>query len=181
MTDAHPSAPNPTAANPAAANPAAAKQAWIGIGANLGDPRGTVELAITRIAALPGCQLQAASSLYASAPVDAGGEDYVNAVLRLATTLAPEALLASLMEVEQEFGRQRSYRNAPRTLDLDLLLYEGVQQDDPALTLPHPRMHLRAFVLLPLAEIDPGLVIPGRGSVEQLLPATADQAITRIA
>ncbi|MDB5796295.1 MAG: folK [Paucimonas sp.] len=154
--------------------------AWIGIGANLGDAPTTVEQAIARLAGSPGCSLQARSSLYRTAPVAAVGDDYVNAVARLATTLSPAQLLQQLMQIESEFGRQRDYRNAPRTLDLDLLLYDQVTMDTAQLILPHPRMHERAFVLVPLLEIDPAITIPGRGSAAALLPATAGQAIQKI-
>jgi 2-amino-4-hydroxy-6-hydroxymethyldihydropteridine diphosphokinase len=154
--------------------------AWVGIGANLGDPASAVRDAIKRIAALPDSRLLAQSSLYRSAPVDAGGDDYVNAVVRIATTTEAQALLAALMQIEVEWGRQRSYRNAPRTLDLDLLLMQGVQIDTPELALPHPRMHQRAFVLLPLEEIDPTLEIPGHGPLPALIAATAGQQISKI-
>jgi 2-amino-4-hydroxy-6-hydroxymethyldihydropteridine diphosphokinase len=159
--------------------------AWVGLGANLGDAASTVRAALARIATLPGSRLLAKSSLYRSAPVDAGGDDYVNAVARIATTLDPHDLLAALMQIEQAFGRQRSTRNAPRTLDLDLLMMQDVMMQDvqlqtPELTLPHPRMHQRAFVLLPLAEIDPDLTIPGQEALEDLIRATANQPVQRL-
>jgi len=147
--------------------------AYVGVGANLGDARQAVEQALQALAALPGCRLRARSSLYRSAPVDAGGPDFVNAVAALETTLAPHALLAALQGIEQAAGRQRPYRNAPRTLDLDILLHGDARIDDAQLTLPHPRMAGRAFVLLPLAEIAPGLVTP------QQLQAVAGQRIAR--
>lgn len=161
--------------------PAQEKLAWIGLGANLGDPAAALKDALARLAALPGCRLLAQSSLYRSAPVDAAGDDYLNAVARIATTLTPEGLLAALMQIEQAWGRERQYRNAPRTLDLDLLLMQDVELDSPTLTLPHPRLHQRAFVLLPLSEIDPELVIPGRGPLRDLMGATAGQQIHRLA
>ncbi len=157
------------------------KLAWIGLGANLGDPASALHDALSRLAALPGTRLLAQSSLYRSAPVDAGGDDYLNAVARIATTLGPHDLLAALMGIEQAWGRERLYRNAPRTLDLDLLMMQDVTMDTPELILPHPRMHQRAFVLLPLVEIDPDLLIPGRGAVRDLLGATAGQQIERLA
>jgi 2-amino-4-hydroxy-6-hydroxymethyldihydropteridine diphosphokinase len=110
----------------------------------------------------------------------AGQPDFVNAVAEVATGLEPEALLAALLTIEQDFGRRRGEKNGPRTLDLDLLLYGDRQMERPGLTLPHPRMHLRAFVLLPLAEIAPQLAIPGRGSVAAWLPAVANQGIVRL-
>jgi 2-amino-4-hydroxy-6-hydroxymethyldihydropteridine diphosphokinase len=155
--------------------------AWVGIGANLGDARAQVKDALARLAHLPGVRLLRASSLYRSAPIDSSGDDYVNAVAELDTTLGAHALLAQLHAIEQAHGRERPYRNAPRTLDLDLLLYgDQVIANAPALIVPHPRMHERAFVLAPLAELAPGLEIPGRGRVADLLPGVAGQAIERI-
>jgi 2-amino-4-hydroxy-6-hydroxymethyldihydropteridine diphosphokinase len=145
--------------------------AYIGLGANLGDPRAAVTRAIQAIAALPGVSLRRQSALYGSAPVDAGGDDYVNAVVEVQTALEPHALLARLQSIENTAGRARPYRNAPRTLDLDILLYgrEVVNRED--LVIPHPRMEQRAFVLRPLAEIAPALV-----RAEQL-QAVSDQPV----
>jgi 2-amino-4-hydroxy-6-hydroxymethyldihydropteridine diphosphokinase len=152
--------------------------AWVGIGANLGDARANVLDALDRLARLPGLRLLRASSLYRSAPVDSSGDDYVNAVAEADTGLGAHELLRALHAIEQAHGRERPYRNAPRTLDLDLLLYgDEVIADAPALIVPHPRMHERAFVLAPLAELAPGLQIPGRGRVAELLPGVADQGI----
>lgn len=137
--------------------------AYIGLGANLGDAALAVRNAIAALAGLDGVQDARASSLYGSAPVDAGGADYVNAVLQVQTSLSPPQLLAALQSIEQQAGRERSFKNAPRTLDLDLLLYGTQQMDTPDLVVPHPRMGERAFVLLPLAELDASLV-----SVDQL-------------
>ena len=155
--------------------------AWIGIGANLGDTHANVLDALERLTWTPGVRLLRASSLYRTAPVDAAGDDYVNAVAEVDTSLSPRALLAALHGIEQAHGRERPYRNAPRTLDLDLLLYDDdIIDDAPALVVPHPRMHERAFVLAPLAELAPGLRIPGRGRVADLLPGVAAQAIERL-
>ena len=132
--------------------------AWIGLGANLGDARAALRSAVQAMAALPGTRLLRVSSLYRSAPVDAGGPDYLNAVAELDTTLAPLELLHALQRIEQAAGRERPWRNAPRTLDLDLLLYGTLRLDSAELTVPHPRMGERAFVLLPLAELAPPLV-----------------------
>ncbi len=132
--------------------------AWIGLGANLGDARATLRSAVQAMAALPGTRVLRASSLYRSAPVDANGPDYLNAVVELDTTLAPLDLLHALQAIEQGAGRERPYRNAPRTLDLDLLLYQELRLNGAQLTVPHPRMYERAFVLLPLAELAPALV-----------------------
>jgi 2-amino-4-hydroxy-6-hydroxymethyldihydropteridine diphosphokinase len=156
-------------------------KALIGIGANLGDARLSVEQAIVRLAQLPQSDLTAQSSLFLTAPVDAQGDDYVNAVVELSTALAPLDLLRALQELELAFGRERSYRNAPRTLDLDLLLYGDRQIEHEHLTVPHPRMTERAFVLLPLLQLDPFITIPGKGAAHQFAPLVADQAIRKLA
>lgn len=138
----------------------ATARAWIGLGANLGERDAALRQAVRAIAALPGTQVLHVSSLYRSAPVDAGGPDYLNAVAEIATPLDAHALLAALQAIEQGAGRERPYRNAPRTLDLDILLYGEQCITTLALTVPHPRMHERAFVLLPLAELAPEQVSP---------------------
>lgn len=132
--------------------------AWVALGANLGDARATVERAFDALAGLPRTRLLARSSLYRSAPVDAAGPDFINAVAGIDTALTPMELLDALQAIERSEGRERPYRNAPRTLDLDLLLYGDLSLDHPRLILPHPRMHERAFVLLPLAEVAPAQV-----------------------
>lgn len=153
-------------------------RAYVALGSNLGNPVQTVEDAIDSMAALRGSLLKAISSLYRTAPVGLKHQpDFINAVVALDTRLPPGDLLAELFALEAKFGRERSVRNAPRTLDLDLLLHGDTTLDDPALTLPHPRMHERAFVLAPLAEIAPDLSIPGRGPVTELLAACASQRI----
>jgi 2-amino-4-hydroxy-6-hydroxymethyldihydropteridine diphosphokinase len=129
--------------------------AYIGLGANLGDAKLAVDAALDAIARLPQTQRVRRSSLYRSAPVDAGGPDFINAVAEVRTALTAPGLLRELQAIESAAGRERPYRNAPRTLDLDLLLYGDGRIDSPALTVPHPRMRERAFVLLPLAEIAP--------------------------
>src|SRR5690606_21552827 len=121
-------------------------------------------------------KVTAQSSLFRTAPIDAGGDDYVNAVARLTTALAPEVLLQALQAIERRHGRERSYVNAPRTLDLDLLLYGDHRIDTPTLTVPHPRMAMRAFVLIPLLQIDPFITIPGLGPAHEYVPSVADQA-----
>jgi len=126
----------------------------------LGDPRAAVRKAIEDLAQLPGTVTVAVSSLYRSAPLAADGPDYVNAVVQVRTELSPDALLAALQAIEQQAGRERPYRNAPRTLDLDILLYGEHRVDRDDLQIPHPRMWQRAFVVLPLAEIAPDLVSP---------------------
>ncbi len=148
--------------------------AFIALGANLGDAQAAVRRAMEELARLPETQLVARSPLYSSAPVDAQGPDYINAVAQIATRLPAPLLLQALQAQEQAAGRTRPYHHAPRTLDLDLLLYGDGRIDSPALTLPHPRMHLRAFVLRPLADLAPERVTP------QALHAVAGQAISKV-
>lgn len=155
-------------------------RAYIGLGANLGDTRAALRAAFAAIAALPRTRLKARSSLYRTAPVDAGGPDYLNAVALIETGLDAHELLAHLLAIEARLGRERLYPNAPRTLDLDLLLYADAQIESPALTVPHPRLHRRAFVLAPLAELAPALSIPGRGRVADLLAQVAAQRVDRL-
>jgi len=159
----------------------AAERVFVGLGANLGDARATLAAAVKALENHPGITLVAMSSLYRTAPVDATGPDYINAVVELRTTLAPMPLLQALKAIEADHGRQRPYRHAPRTLDLDLLLYGQRQADDPQLTLPHPRLHRRAFVLEPLAELAPDLTHPRLGLLRDQLANVADQAIERLA
>ncbi|MFZ3083916.1 2-amino-4-hydroxy-6-hydroxymethyldihydropteridine diphosphokinase [Rhodoferax ferrireducens] len=148
--------------------------AYIALGANLGDPQATILKAVNDLALIHGVSLVKCSSLYQTAPLDAGGPDYVNAVVELQTILTAPALLAQLQALEQAAGRQRPFRNAPRTLDLDLLTYGDARIQSEALTIPHPRMGERAFVLVPLAEIAPQAV-----SAAQLL-AVQSQCIKRL-
>ena len=148
--------------------------AYVALGANLGEARRTVEQAMDALDRLPQSRVTARSSLYRSAPVEAAGPDFINAVVALDTGLAPLALLAELQAIEARAGRARPYRNAPRTLDLDLLSHGEQAVDTPTLVLPHPRMRQRAFVLVPLAEI-----APHRVTAEQLA-AVAGQPIERL-
>lgn len=148
--------------------------AYIALGANLGDPQATILKAVNDLALIHGVSLIRCSSLYQTAPLDAGGPDYVNAVVEVQTMLTAPALLAQLQALEQVAGRQRPFRNAPRTLDLDLLTYGDARIQSEALTIPHPRMGERAFVLVPLAEIAPQAV-----SAAQLL-AVQSQCIKRL-
>ena len=154
--------------------------AYIGLGANLGDPQETIKAALVFLATLRLSRPGRFSSLYRSAPVDAGGDDYINAVAELHTRLDPAALLAELQKLEHEFGRVRSYQNAPRTLDCDLLLYDQQIIHSTTLQIPHPRMHQRAFVLIPLTEIAPHIAIPGQGAALALLPQVAGQLIEQV-
>jgi 2-amino-4-hydroxy-6-hydroxymethyldihydropteridine diphosphokinase len=152
--------------------------AYVGLGANLGDTTAALQAAVKALADLPSVQLQGVSSFYRTAPIDSSGPDYLNAVARIETTSPPHELLTQLQAIEALHGRERPYRNAPRTLDLDVLLYGDSRINSPTLTVPHPRMHERAFVLVPLAEVAPArLVVPGRGELGELLAAVAEQRI----
>ncbi len=155
--------------------------AFVGLGSNLGDREQHIEAALAEMAALPQTTLLERSALYESAPFEAGGGDYLNAVAKLWTSLEALSLLRSLQAIETRHGRERPYANAPRTLDLDLLLFGDERHGTPELTLPHARLHERAFVLVPLAEIAPGLRLPGRGRIEDLLPTTSAQRLAKIA
>lgn len=155
--------------------------AYVALGANLGDPAATVNAAFAALAVLPQTRLAARSALYRTAPVGIVDQpEFVNAAARLDTDLEPDALLDALLGVEAQFGRVRAEKNGPRTLDLDLLLYADRVLATPRLTLPHPRLHLRAFVLYPLAELAPDLALPGRGALAAWLPAVANQGIVRL-
>ena len=132
--------------------------AYVALGANLGDAAQTVRDALAALQALQATRLVKASSLYRTAPVDSAGPDYINAVAEVSTGLTAPGLLRALQGIEAAAGRERPYRNAPRTLDLDVLLYGSATMDSPRLTVPHPRMWERAFVLVPLAEVAPDLV-----------------------
>lgn len=149
-------------------------RAYVAVGANLGDARAAVAQALLDLDDLPQTSVVARSSLYRSAPFEANGPDFINAVVALDTALDAPALLDALQQLEQRAGRERPYRNAPRTLDLDLILHGDTVLDTPTLTLPHPRMDARAFVLRPLAEIAPERVTPAA------LARVAGQQIERL-
>ncbi len=156
--------------------------AFVGIGANLGDPRRQVLAAFGALDALEGTRVTGRSSLYRSAPVGVGEQaDFINAVARVDTSLEPHALLEALLAIEREQGRERPRAGAPRTLDLDLLLYGGERVATPALTVPHPRMHQRRFVLDPLLELDPAASIPGLGPAARHLAGCASQKVEMVA
>jgi 2-amino-4-hydroxy-6-hydroxymethyldihydropteridine diphosphokinase len=145
--------------------------AYIGLGSNLGDRMTTLRMAVQRLETLG--RIAAVSSLYDTEPVGYLEQpSFLNAVVALDTTLAPTDLLGALLGIERDLGRTRSFPNAPRTLDLDLLLVDNVMLDTPELTLPHRRLHERAFVLVPLTEIAPELVHPGFGKSMQALLRT---------
>jgi 2-amino-4-hydroxy-6-hydroxymethyldihydropteridine diphosphokinase len=144
--------------------------AYIALGSNLKDPRRQLQAGFAALALLPETQLVAQSSLVCSAPVGYLNQpDFVNAVAAIRTALTPRALLDALLDIEREHGRVREFPNAPRTLDLDIALYGERTINEPGLSIPHPRMHERAFVMVPLAEIAPVAVVPGRGRVLDLL------------
>lgn len=156
--------------------------AYVGLGSNLDRPRERVLEAFDELAGLPDTRLVRRSALYRSAPVGHEAQpDFVNAVARLETGLAPPRLLAALQRIESRHGRERPFPGAPRTLDLDLLLYDDAVIASPTLTLPHPRMHERAFVLRPLAEIAPDASVPGRGTAAQLLRSCEAQGVEPMA
>jgi 2-amino-4-hydroxy-6-hydroxymethyldihydropteridine diphosphokinase len=156
--------------------------AHIGLGANLADPEKQVRAALDELAAAPGIVLERRSSLYRTAPIGYDNQpDFINAVARVRTTLEPQALLDALLDIERTHGRVREFLNAPRTLDLDVLLYEDRVINTDTLNVPHPRAHLRAFVLLPLLEVSPDVIIPGIGPASAWLAHCQDQPIQRIA
>jgi 2-amino-4-hydroxy-6-hydroxymethyldihydropteridine diphosphokinase len=156
--------------------------AYVGIGSNLGDPVREVEQAFGELDRLPHSRVVKRSSLYRSAPVGyADQPDFVNAVAQLETGLPAERLLEELQQIEARHGRERSFAGAPRTLDLDLLLFEKLEMKTGRLTVPHPRMHERAFVLKPLYEVAPHASIPGVGAVKECLEKTANQRAEKIA
>ena len=157
-------------------------KAYVALGANLGNPQEALQAALEDLRQTAGVGVTAVSSFYRTAPVESSGPDYVNAVAEVATTLAASELLHVLQRIENAHGRVRPVGvvNAPRTLDLDLLLFGKDTVATPELTVPHPRMHLRAFVLVPLLEIAPDAVIPGLGAARDYVAATADQSIQKI-
>ena len=161
--------------------------AFIGLGSNLEDPHSQLQRAFAALDKLPGTRLAARSSLYRSAPLGCPDQpdlssqpDFVNAVAKIMTDLMPQALLQALLHIEHQHGRERTFRNAPRTLDLDVLLYDDVQLHEHGLTIPHPQMHKRAFVLQPLLEIAPDVSIPGIGQARGALQACQDQVLERL-
>ena len=155
-------------------------RAFIGLGANLGAPEAQVRAAIASLGDMPSTRLVRASSLYCTAPVGGVAQpDFINAVAEIDTDLAPRDLLNALQAIETRAGRERPFANAPRTLDLDVLLYEDRVIREPDLEIPHPRMHERAFVLAPLVELDASIEIPGRGRAADLFAAVRDQRVEK--
>lgn len=155
--------------------------AFIGLGSNLADPVAQVLQAMQAIGKLAGINVTARSSLYSSAPVGYLEQpDFVNAVVKVETTLQPLALLQTMLALEQKNGRTREFQNAPRTLDLDVLMYDDLQHHEHGLTLPHPQMHNRAFVLQPLLELAPDCVIPGIGKASVAMEQCKGQQLQRV-
>jgi 2-amino-4-hydroxy-6-hydroxymethyldihydropteridine diphosphokinase len=157
-------------------------RAYIGLGSNLDDPATQIRAGMAALARLAETRVEVCSSLYHSAPVGRQDQpDFVNAVCRVRTGLAPAALMHDLLEIESRHGRERQGdKGGPRTLDLDLLLYGNETIHSAALTVPHPRLHERAFVLYPLSELEPDLVIPGHGSLRELLAGCTGQRVHKM-
>ena len=152
--------------------------AVIALGSNLAEPARQVRAALSALEAHPQIQIEKTSSLYVTAPVGYDNQpDFVNAVCSVRTSLDGVSLLAVLNRIEADFGRERTFRNAPRTLDLDIIDFDGISSDDPHLTLPHPRAHERSFVMKPLAEILPDFVLSGHGRAADLAAALGEEGI----
>jgi 2-amino-4-hydroxy-6-hydroxymethyldihydropteridine diphosphokinase len=156
------------------------ERVFVGLGANLGDARATLEAALQQLGALPATRLVAISSFYRSAPVQAQGPDFVNAVAELATALEPHELLRALQAIEHAHGRERPHPNAPRTLDLDLLLHGQRVLQETDLTVPHPRLHERGFVLQPLLELAPDLAHPTLGPLDPWMASASRQRVHKL-
>ncbi|HWI13107.1 MAG TPA: 2-amino-4-hydroxy-6-hydroxymethyldihydropteridine diphosphokinase [Burkholderiales bacterium] len=155
--------------------------AYVALGSNLEDPQSQLRSGLESLSTLPATRLLRASSFYRSAPVGyADQPDFVNAVAAIETGLSPRELLDALLAIERRHGRVREFANAPRTLDLDIVAYGARTIDEPGLAIPHPRMHQRAFVVVPLAEIAPDAVIPGRGTARQLAALVDAASVTRL-
>lgn len=155
-------------------------KAFIGLGGNVGDSRQILTDAVICLAQFPSIHIDARSAFYVSAPVDAPGGDYINNVISISTSLEPKPLLAVCQSVEQHFGRERPYENAPRTLDIDILIYEDLAMQEPELIIPHPKITQRMFVLLPLLEIDPEISLPNHGKLKNRLPDLSWQKIEKL-
>ena len=154
--------------------------AFIGLGGNIGDAKQLIKDAIICLAQRPELRVKTRSCMYKSAPVEATGNDFINAVISIETSISPKELLNICLEVENQFGRERPFLNAPRTLDLDLLIYDQMEMADEHLTIPHPRLTQRAFVLLPLLEISPDLTLPNLGKLSQYLQQVQHQRIEKV-
>ena len=152
-------------------------EVYIALGSNMDNPHRQLDCALESLSADPQITLTALSQRYQTPPIGPSQPDYINAAAQLQTSLSPEALLDLLQAIEQQQDRVRTLRWGPRTIDLDILLYDNLEQDTARLTIPHPRMHERAFVLLPLADINPDLVLPCGKTVSQLLANCSVQGI----
>lgn len=158
-----------------------AVQVFIALGANMAQPAKQVRRAIALLCLLPHTRLVKTSSFYSTTPVGYLEQaDFINAVVEISTVLSARELLESLLAIESALGRERQFPNGPRTIDLDILLHGDSRVDQSELTVPHPRMHERAFVLVPLTEIAPDVIIPGHGLARDLLPSVADQSLKRL-
>ena len=155
--------------------------AYLGLGANLGDARQTLKDTVVCLAQQHTISVLAKSSLYRTAPIDAGGDDYFNCVVKIDTTLPARHLLRLCHSIEEHFGRERPYRNAPRTLDLDILLFGDSCIEEADLVIPHPRLTERAFALVPLIELDSEVIIAPRGRADEFLASVEDQRIEKVA
>jgi len=155
-------------------------KAFIGLGGNVGDTRQILTDAVICLAQIPSIQINARSCFYISSPVDAPGDDYINNVLAISTTLEPKSLLHACQSVEKHFGRERPYEKAPRTLDIDVLIYDDFTSDDPELIIPHPRMTERMFVLLPLLELAPEIELPLHGKLKNKIQDLSWQKIEKL-
>ena len=154
---------------------------FIGLGSNLGESRDQLLAAVADIARLPETSVLANSAFYRSAPIGYLDQpDFINAVIKIQTGLAPQELLSALLGIERQHGRERTFSNAPRTLDLDVLLYDDLKVDEPGLRIPHPHMHRRAFVLRPLLEIAPDCVIPSVGLASMAMRDCLDQVLEKL-
>jgi 2-amino-4-hydroxy-6-hydroxymethyldihydropteridine diphosphokinase len=161
--------------------PASTHTAFIALGSNLQDPKSQVERALKTIADSPDIQLIQASSLYKTAPVGYDNQDdFINAVAKIETSLSPLDLLHRLLAIEHSFGRERPFPNAPRILDLDVLLYDDMQIDTSELTIPHPRMQARGFVMIPLAEIAPKIRVKHYGNADELAAKCDNQGVIKL-
>lgn len=157
-------------------------RAFVALGSNLEDPQKQVLRALAELDSLPETRVIAKSALYRTAPLGYDNQpDFINAAAEVSTTLEPVALLRALLALETTHGRERPFPNAPRVLDLDLLMYDDLELHDPELTLPHPRLHERGFVLFPLADIAADVNVPGQGRVRDLLRSLPDQGVERLA
>lgn len=155
-------------------------KAYLGLGGNLGDAKQTLKDAMVCLAKNPQIQITAQSCYYQSAPVDAPGDDYINSVVAIQTELSPLALLRLCQSVETEFGRERPFENAPRTLDIDILLYDDLEENHADLVIPHPRMTERRFVLVPLLEINQEATHPKYGAFKNHVEAVSSQIIHKL-